>query len=119
MKAKKIMATTLLLSGFLIPASIYAASKGFSYKFKHQLTIGYNYSTKDDLYVATHTRSFGGSDGFVIKVYNDDGGLVDYAPVKYEQGTEIFKVKKGKRYGVEFWKKSDGLYVEGGGTRSY
>lgn len=118
-KIKKLMVTTFLISGFVLPITAYAASaKSFTYQFKHQLTIRYAKTTSSKLHVTTNTSTFGGSKGFVMKLYKD-GRLVDSRHVLYPRGTETFSVQKGKQYGVEFWKAQDNKYVKGTGKTEF
>lgn len=74
-KIKKFTATTLILSVFLIPISACAASKTFTYNFKHQITVGSVKATTSSIKVET-TSSLGGSAGFSIKVYNSTESLI-------------------------------------------
>lgn len=118
-KVKKLVVTSVLISGFVLPITAYAASaQSFSYTFKHQLTIRYAKTTASKLYVKTTTKTFGGSDGFVMKLYKD-GKLMDSRYVNYASGTETFSVQNGKQYGVEFWKAQDNKYVDGKGTTEF
>lgn len=113
------MVTTVLISGFVLPITAYAAStKDFRYEFKHQLTIRYAKTTSSELYVKTNTSTFGGSNGFVMKLYRD-GKLISSRSVRYPNGTERFSVEKGKTYGIEFWKSQDNKYVKGKGTTGF
>lgn len=118
---KKATATTLILTGFLLPVSAFAAERAvhnFTYNFKHQITIGYNNATTSTLKVKPKTTTWG-SDKYIIKIYNN-GNLVDYDYVSPSSEKEFsYSVTKGKNYGVEFWKSQDNKYIKGSGVRTY
>lgn len=117
-RSKKAIATMVLISGFLIPVSSYAASKTFSYNFKHQLTIENFKPSGSKLTIKTETSTFGGSGVFYIKVYQG-GTNVASSTVGMKSDEKNISVKAGKTYDVEFWKSSDGNYVKGSGSTRY
>lgn len=117
-RSKKAIVTMVLISGFLIPISSYAASKTFSYNFKHQLTIGSFKASGSKMTIKTNTSTFGGSDAFYIKVYKF-GKNVANSTVGMNDDTKTISVKSGETYSVEFWKSSDGNYVKGSGRATY
>ncbi|MEG2057999.1 MAG: hypothetical protein RRZ84_08875 [Romboutsia sp.] len=119
---KKVTAITLVLSGFLIPASAFATERAihdFRYTFKHQLTIGYNKATTSKLKVKPKTTSWGSSQ-YLIKIYDGNGKLINHNYVNRSNEKEFsYSVTKGKTYGVEFWKSTDEKYIKGTGVRTY
>lgn len=111
----------------LMPISVMAATKDFSFNMVHQLTIGRYKSTKNSVTATVNMTSWGGDDYFTIHIYERGFGstrLVDRLGFsKSSEGSPYTrtsnKVEKGNKYGYEIWKNQNGKRIKGSGSLSY
>lgn len=129
MKAKRYTTTiiiVLLVSIFVTTGVALAASRDFTYNFKHQITISkISKATKNKATITCYTTSNKSkSKTFTVEQYQK--GV--FSAKRVGKGTitctkkgdsVTFSTKKGEKYTYEFWKKQDGKAMLGSGRITY